>query len=487
MKRNPFKEKTTPSPTPKPQSTTLSTEDQKAFEAEVQERIRQAKMQLKASNPFTQEELSDTVIPESIDDTPAIIEKIVNKNNQTEHPNWENQKKELIDKLEEATKKIEKLDQALAQKNKENNQLERKPIYGMTAAQPSTDGITKDDLKLEFLNFTSAHIDQFNTRIRKTEEMVTNLANNQPRETAKSTSTPKWTQWLNTALLTLCSILLIALLLKKNEPQELQTAKTEMTATKQSSLPSNPAPNSTSNKTVIKEEAVATATKVQTAIATKPLVLDKNGSTTSTTLTSQTNNPTSIAAKSNTTIASKQSTDANTATASKKISLATIMRNQFAKAQITNKYIPAKQPITSKSNTDTKAISNTTTLQNKNQASTASEPTLSKPTATINKPAVKQATTIPSTRVNSPKLNVATSTKVIQARSNPLNTAQKQNIAEAIKPVEIPVTERSMASNRNVNNTITTRTTAKNKTQEEAKILNSKPKQKPNDVFFGDD
>lgn len=174
----------------------LSAEEQKLFEAEVQERIRQAKLQLKANSPFANEEIE--VKPS----TPVVeVKPLANMP-------VDNSTKEMLDK---ANQRIAELESQLKSSTQTPKSQERKPIYGMAAAESNSQLITKDDLKLEFLNFTSAHIDQFNNRIKKTEEIVSSLLQQQPNEVKTQKSFPAWLPWLNVALLTVSTLLLLGL------------------------------------------------------------------------------------------------------------------------------------------------------------------------------------------------------------------------------------------------------------------------------------
>jgi hypothetical protein len=250
----------------------LSAEEQKLFEAEVQERIRQAKQQLKANSPFANEEIEDTPSTPILETKPVATLTV------------DNSSKEMLDK---ANQRIAELESQLKFSNQTQKPQERKPIYGMAAAESKSQLITKDDLKLEFLNFTSAHIDQFNNRIKKTEEIVSSLLQQQPNEFKTQKSFPKWLPWLNVALLSVSTLLLLGLFFsdktsnstmaytastvleasevpKSNTPQEVKPKPVESTPAKQ---PIN-SPISPSPKTSIPTPTVATQNN---AIAAKPI------------------------------------------------------------------------------------------------------------------------------------------------------------------------------------------------------------------------
>ena len=245
----------------------LSAEEQKLFEAEVQERIKQAKQQLKANSPFADEEIE--VKPS----TPVLETKPV------ANVTVDNSSKEM---LEKANQRITELEAQL--KSSTAKPQERKPIYGMAAAESNTQLITKDDLKLEFLNFTSAHIDQFNNRIKKTEEIVSSLLLQQPNEVKTQKTFPAWLPWLNVALLSVSTLLLLGLFfsdktststmanssktveaneeLKSVRPQVVNSKPEEPTFVKQTiSSPTKPSP--TANST--------TPTTQNNEIASKPI------------------------------------------------------------------------------------------------------------------------------------------------------------------------------------------------------------------------
>jgi hypothetical protein len=114
---------------------------------------------------------------------------------------------ELNEALQKAQREIAQLREQLS-----NAEAQPQPVYGHGAPNPSAaEPITRDDLKIEFLNFTSAHIGQFNNRIRKTEEIVAALAQAPARESAAKPVPGNMLQIVQTALLGVCTLLLIAL------------------------------------------------------------------------------------------------------------------------------------------------------------------------------------------------------------------------------------------------------------------------------------
>ncbi len=68
--------------------------------------------------------------------------------------------------------------------------------------------MSSDDLRMEFLNFTSAHIQQFNHRIKKTEELIETLSqkSQSPNEKKSKRDFPVWLQWANIIALALIAI-----------------------------------------------------------------------------------------------------------------------------------------------------------------------------------------------------------------------------------------------------------------------------------------
>ncbi len=119
--------------------------------------------------------------------------------------------------LEELTQKegqIKKLEEQLTQLKKQNTQKENnEPIIPVSNNLENINfkPINTDDLRIEFLNFTSAHIQQFNTRIKKTEELIEQLAQKTQSLPIKDTKSnyPKWLLWLNVFTLATISLYFI--------------------------------------------------------------------------------------------------------------------------------------------------------------------------------------------------------------------------------------------------------------------------------------
>ena len=527
MKRNPFKDKTIPKPTtPKPQPI-VQTEEQKAFEAEVQERIRQAKMQLKAENPFDKDEAQIESTASGINE-----EKLVNQeagaksfedevqerirqakmelkssnpsnkegeldslttstqasiNHDTENRinEWTKKWNEQSQELDRARQQIKILENKLTETSKTSSanhttsKSDRKPVYGMAASVPNTENITKDDLKLEFLNFTSAHIDQFNTRIKKTEELVAALAGNQPQEAQKEKSKTPWTQWLNTALLALCTALLLGLYLKNNSGGDKQIDTT--TSTKKESSPivsqteAKPtvATNITPSNTQ-KEKLPAAATTNNSKIEAKP-----------TPISNSTNTVTSTVAKTTIPVQPSKPAAQNVAsTPTQPIKPTTTPPINISKPAPAATTVPARPVMNAKpvASSPTPAMAPKKIVPTAPAAPAAKKAPLSNPVSNA-KPATKPvAKTVPT-----PKPTIVNKQPAKQIREK-----KQQNLAEAIRPVENDVAQRRKQTTTNNKSTIARKANnSRNSNTEEPKPViktqSSKPKQQTNDVFFGDD
>ena len=86
-----------------------------------------------------------------------------------------------------------------------------------------------DDLRMEFLNFTSAHIQQFNTRIKKTEELIESLTQKTqgPTEKKSNKDFPLWLFWTNIAVLGIIALYFIIQMFtneQSTEPTNMQTS-----------------------------------------------------------------------------------------------------------------------------------------------------------------------------------------------------------------------------------------------------------------------
>ncbi|MCC7030985.1 MAG: hypothetical protein IT257_11825 [Chitinophagaceae bacterium] len=126
--------------------------------------------------------------------------------------------------------------QALQQKIDEltarNNELQAElTMMQMQESQTiaSTKPIGADDLRMEFLNFTSAHIQQFNTRIKRTEELIESQIqkNQQPSENKNRKEFPQWLYWTNLAALALIAVYCLFSMFRSDPGQHTApTAKT---------------------------------------------------------------------------------------------------------------------------------------------------------------------------------------------------------------------------------------------------------------------
>ncbi len=108
------------------------------------------------------------------------------------------------------------LEQKIAELTARNNELQQElTMLQMQESQTiaSTKPIGADDLRMEFLNFTSAHIQQFNTRIKRTEELIESqlMKQQQPADQKLKKEYPGWLIKANLVLLGLVSVYLIYL------------------------------------------------------------------------------------------------------------------------------------------------------------------------------------------------------------------------------------------------------------------------------------
>lgn len=129
-------------------------------------------------------------------------------------------------------KKIEQLTERNLELQQELTIVQMQESQTVASGKP----IGADELRMEFLNFTSAHIQQFNTRIKKTEELIeTQILKNQgPSEKKVQRDYPVWLFWANTAALGLIAIYFIFQLFSGNgkeaTPSQEAVAKTVVTA-----------------------------------------------------------------------------------------------------------------------------------------------------------------------------------------------------------------------------------------------------------------
>lgn len=168
------------------------------------------------------------------------------------------------DKIGELQKKIEELTQ-------HNNTLQEELVtLQMKESQLRSSGkpIGTDELRMEFLNFTSAHIQQFNTRIKKTEEMIANHIQNSKSDQGKQQQGvyPKWLLWLNLGAIFLFVIFLVAnLFVGKNQSTE--------------NVITTAAPITTEAATVTQEVKSTTAPNVEKNVTKKEIAPVNNSST----------------------------------------------------------------------------------------------------------------------------------------------------------------------------------------------------------------
>lgn len=120
-------------------------------------------------------------------------------------------KSNLEDSIRDLTRQNTLLREELAKMNA--------PSLGDSLPQKA---MSSDDLRMEFLNFTSAHIQQFNHRIKKTEELIEALGQKSQQQPEKKAGNgfPVWLQWANLiALLLIASYFIIQFFTKStSEP-----------------------------------------------------------------------------------------------------------------------------------------------------------------------------------------------------------------------------------------------------------------------------
>lgn len=268
----------------KPANTTTSTQADKQFEADVQERIRQAKMQLKATSPFLSDEEKKELENTYITETPHTLKEQVSSSLVSDSLNEmretltsvQTANQHLNQDLRKAQERIADLEKDLKVKL---TQSDKQAIqYGGGGIANGNDVMTKNDLKIEFLNFTSAHIDQFNNRIKKTEDIVANYVKTAPQEQKMQKLAPQWLPWLNAILLTLSSILLIGILYTLNSNKNsTQINTTPITSSTENKIPEKSEDISKLNDANTKQQkADAIAKEIEAKKATPtPVVIAK--------------------------------------------------------------------------------------------------------------------------------------------------------------------------------------------------------------------
>jgi hypothetical protein len=126
-------------------------------------------------------------------------------------------------------KKIEALNERNLELQQELTMLQMQESQEIASAKP----IGQDELRMEFLNFTSAHIQQFNTRIKKTEELIeTQIQKNQQTAEKKSKKGyPVWLLWTNIFVLGLIAIYFLIQMFSGNGSKDASAAKTNINNT----------------------------------------------------------------------------------------------------------------------------------------------------------------------------------------------------------------------------------------------------------------
>ncbi len=131
--------------------------------------------------------------------------------------------KKPAEDIEILKKKIEHLTERNLELQQELTINQMQESQTIASAKP----IGADELRMEFLNFTSAHIQQFNTRIKKTEELIeSQIQKNQgPSEKKTQRDYPVWLFWANTAALGLIAVYFIFQLFSGNDKQAISSGK----------------------------------------------------------------------------------------------------------------------------------------------------------------------------------------------------------------------------------------------------------------------
>ncbi len=465
------------------------TPEQISFEAEVQERIKQAKQQLKASSPFQSEKVVPTQSNQDVT-TPTNIqleELTIAKNRiqalesqikhletsekvatviQTEPTPIHDQHEELSKaslKIHELESQIDvlnsKLQVALSEINANNHIVDikdktekPKPIYGMSAAVPSNEPISKDDLKMEFLNFTSAHIDQFNTRIKKTEELISNQSNQTITETKTQKTYPAWLIWLNMGLLGLVSMLLLVQFFTRNKNSEITTTSSSSNTSSAIEQLNNEVNNNNNKSATSLQEKEKVDINTTTQSTNSTSVKEETNTTTTPSQVASNTQPTASSSQPTNSVASKPNpipaqvtvpvAKPLPSTVAKPISstpkLTSPPNNAIAKTTFPTKTLPGSMTSSNvplKQNIAPKPTNTTTQLkpaiQNK-PIETTSKPSMAKP---------KQTTYVKASKPNTQNKSLP--------KTNPNNNQRDlEYLKEAIKPVDQSNTKPKTQANK---------------------------------------
>lgn len=162
----------------------------------------------------------------------------------------------LLQKIEALTARNLELQQELTILQMQESQT-------IASAKP----IGTDDLRMEFLNFTSAHIQQFNTRIKRTEELIESQIqkNQQPAENKSRGDFPLWLFWTNIAALSLIAIYFLFSLFSSNDHESV-AENTEVT-TQAATIQTTPAAQTVEAQPVSANKATeATETNIKSEV-----------------------------------------------------------------------------------------------------------------------------------------------------------------------------------------------------------------------------
>lgn len=122
-----------------------------------------------------------------------------------------------IDNMEALEKKVEELTARNMELQQELIMAQMQDSQNKAFAKP----MGADDLRMEFLNFTSAHIQQFNNRIKKTEELIESLTQKaqNPNEKKSKNDYPQWLMWANILALGLIALYFLFQIFSGNEAE----------------------------------------------------------------------------------------------------------------------------------------------------------------------------------------------------------------------------------------------------------------------------
>ena len=162
-----------------------------------------------SKNQLLHEEIISSIKRESFANMQEDTAELNAKETSTPH------KQTVTENISDLKKQIEALTARNLELQQELTMSQMQESQTLSSAKP----MGTDDLRMEFLNFTSAHIQQFNTRIKKTEELIESLTQKTqgPTEKKSGKDFPLWLFWTNIAVLGIIALYFI-LQLFTNEP-----------------------------------------------------------------------------------------------------------------------------------------------------------------------------------------------------------------------------------------------------------------------------